>query len=302
MSDTLLVTGASGQLGRRVIAHLLDTLHVPPSALIAVTRDPARLGDVAARGVTVRPGDFDDPASLAQAFTGAVRLLLISTNVLDRPGVRLAQHETAVAAAKRAGVGHVIYTSMPQPEGSPIPFAADHLGTERALAASGLAWTVLRNAWYFENLAFSLPNALVSGKWYTSAGDGRTAYLSRDDCARAAAYALAGHATAGTVYDITGSVALTNAEIAAAVSEALARPLEVVDVSDDELVAGMVGAGLLQPVARTWASFDTATRLGKFATVSDAVERLTGSPPETFPAFLAASKQIFLPQAGGGAA
>ena len=170
MSDTLLVTGASGQLGRRVLAHLLDTCAVPPARLIAVTRDPAKLADFAARGVEVRRGDFDDPGSLGEAFKGAGRLLLISTDALDTPGRRLAQHQAAIAAAKTAGVRHIVYTSMPNPDGSPIPFAPDHLGTEQALALSGRGWTILRNAWYFENLAFSLPGALApraseSGMW-----------------------------------------------------------------------------------------------------------------------------------------
>lgn len=300
MSDTLLVTGASGQLGRRVLAHLLETLSISPARLVAVTRSPAKLADVAARGVAVRHGDFDDPASLGPAFAGADRLLLISTDAFDRPGVRIAQHRAAVAAAKDAGVKHVIYTSMPGPEDSPIPFAPDHLGTEQALAASGLGWTVLRNAWYFENLAFSLPRVLETGKWYTSAGDGRTAFLARDDCARVAAHVLAGAGAVNTIYDITGSVALTNAEIAATVSEVLARPVEIVPVSDAELVAGMIAAGVPEPVARIWASFDTATRLGKFAKVTDAVEKLTGKPPETFRAFLAANKALFLPAPAAG--
>lgn len=295
MAETLLVTGASGQLGRRVVAHLLETLSIPPSRLVAVTRDPAKLAGLAAGGVAVRRGDFDDPASLGPAFAGADRLLLISTNVIDRPGVRIAQHRAAVAAAKEAGVKHVVYTSMPEPESSPIPFAPDHLGTEQALAASGLAWTILRNAWYFENLAFSLPRVLESGTWYTSAGDGRTAFLARDDCARAAAHALAGAAAAETVYDVTGSVALTNGEVAATVSAVLGRPIELVAVSDDELAAGMIAAGVPESIARVWTSFDTATRLGRFGKVTDAVEKLTGRPPETFRTFLAANTELFLP-------
>ncbi|WP_072396067.1 SDR family oxidoreductase [Hyphomicrobium sp. CS1GBMeth3] len=295
-AETLLITGASGHLGRRVLANLLDTLGIAPSRLIAVTRDPAKLADIAARGVEVRRGDFDEPASLASAFSGADRVLLISTDTLDRPGARIAQHKAAIAAAKDAGVKHIVYTSMPRPEGSPIPFAPDHLGTEEALAASGLGWTVLRNAWYFENLALSLPNALAAGKWYTSAGDGRSAYLAREDCARAAAYVLAGPLATNAIIDITGSTAVTNAEIAAAVREAYVRPLEVVAVSDEELVGGIIAAGLPEPIARIFASFDTATRVGNFATATDAVEKLTGTPPQTLAAFLAANKNLFLPQ------
>lgn len=293
-AQTLLVTGASGQLGRRVVAHLLDTCAIAPSRLVAVTRRPETLADIAARGVEVRRADFDDPASLGPAFAGAGRLLLISTDALDRPGARLAQHRAAIAAAKAAGVTHIVYTSMPNPDGSPIPFAPDHRQTEQALAESGVGWTVLRNAaWYFENLGFTLPSVLASGSWFTSAGDGRTAYISRDDCARAAAAALAVAPAGNAVHDITGPAALSNAEIAAAVSRATGKPIALVQVSDDELARGMIAAGIPEPMARIWASFDTATRLGSFATVSDAVARLTGRPPQTFEACLAANPQFF---------
>ena len=109
-SPTLLVTGASGQLGRRVIAHLLQTHRVPAGQIIATTRKPETLADLAAQGVQVRGADFDDPASLVAAFSGAQRLLLVSTDALDRPGRRLEQHQAAVAAAVQAGARHVVYT------------------------------------------------------------------------------------------------------------------------------------------------------------------------------------------------
>ena len=142
MPNTLLVTGASGQLGRRVITHLVQTHRVAAQNIIATTRKPEALADLAAQGVVVRSADFDDPVSLAKAFAGADRLLLISTDALDRPGRRLEQHVNAVNAAVKAGVKHVVYTSMPRPDpGSPIPFAPDHLGTEKALASSPLGWT-----------------------------------------------------------------------------------------------------------------------------------------------------------------
>ena len=134
MSNTLLVTGASGQLGRRVIHHLLRTHQVPAARIIATTRKPDALADLAAEGVVVRQADFEDPASMVRAFVGAQRLLLISTDALDRPGRRLEQHQAAVAAAVGAGVNHVVYTSMLKPEpGSPIPFAPDHFGTEQGV-------------------------------------------------------------------------------------------------------------------------------------------------------------------------
>jgi NAD(P)H dehydrogenase (quinone) len=300
-SGTLLVTGASGQLGRRVLAHLLGTNGVAPSRLIAVTRNPAKLADLAALGVDVRPGDFDDPASLAAAFRDADRLLLISTDTLDRPGARLAQHGAAVAAAKAAGVHHIVYTSIPKADEIPVPFAPDHSGTEQIVARSGLAWTILRNALYFDNLAFSLPATLATGKWYTSAEDGRIANVSREDCARAAAFALAAPQQSSTIFDITGPAALTTAEIAATVSEVLEKPIEVVQVSDEQLANGMIAAGVPDAMARIFVSFDTTTRLGLFAPISDTVEKLTGRKPQSLKDFLVANKQALLSGALAGA-
>src|SRR5262245_51398877 len=136
MPQTLLVTGAAGKLGQRVIAHLLDTHKVAPAQIVAATRNPDKLAALAAQGAKVRKLDFEDAASLATAFAGVDRVLLVSTDAIDRPGRRLAQHKAAVEAAKKAGVKHVIYTSMPNPDNTLITFAPDHLGTERALAAS----------------------------------------------------------------------------------------------------------------------------------------------------------------------
>jgi len=185
---TLLVTGASGHLGRRAAEILLET---KAGKVIAGTRDPSKIADLAAKGAEIRKVDFDDPA-LADAFKGVDRLLLISTDALDTPGKRLKQHKAAIEDAKKAGVKHIVYTSMPKPEpGSPIPFAPDHYGTEQALAESGIGWTVLRNSWYQENLFHSLPQVLASGKWFSAAGDGKVAHVSREDAAYAAAAALA---------------------------------------------------------------------------------------------------------------
>lgn len=296
----LLVTGASGHLGRRVLAHLLDTVGVAPSRVVAVTRNPAKLADGTARGIEVRAGDFDDPASLAAAFQGVERLLLISTDTLDRPGARLAQHKAAVAAAKAAGVKHILYTSIPNAGEIPVPFAPDHAGTEQAIKASGLGWTLLRNALYFDNLAMSLPGVLATGKWFSSAADGRIANVSREDCARAAAAALASPSTANAVYDITGPAALVTSEIVATVSEVFGKPIEYVPVSDEQLTQGMVAAGVPEPFARILVSFDATTRAGFFATVSDAVETLTGRKPETLRQFLVANKEALLAAAGAG--
>ncbi|HSX64595.1 MAG TPA: NmrA family NAD(P)-binding protein, partial [Pseudoxanthomonas sp.] len=227
-TPTLLVTGASGHLGRATLAHLLGTLQIPASRIIATSRKPDTLADLAARGVTVRAADFDDPASLEVAFAGADRLLLVSTDAWLEPGKRLQQHGAAVQAAVAAGVKHVVYTSLPAAETSRVSFAPDHLGTEQALAASPLTWTVLRNAWYFENLLYTVPGALAAGEWFSAAGDGSIAYIARDDLAHAAAVALAADDTRKQILTLTGTQALGAREVAAAISALTSRPLQVV--------------------------------------------------------------------------
>lgn len=294
----LLVTGASGHLGRGVVHHLLDTLKLPAGRIIATTRSPAGLADLATRGVEVRAADFDDPGSLALAFASADRLLLISTDKLDEPGRRLAQHKTAIAAAEKAGVRHVVYTSMPKPEGSAVLFAPDHLGSEQALSASALpGWTVLRNNWYFENLFHGLPSAIASGTWYTAAGNGGIAHIARDDLARAAATALAGDFAGERTLTLSGARAYTTAEIAALVGSAVGKPIEVVQVPVEGLVQGMVAHGLPEPVARVFASFDVNTAAGGLADVTADYKALTGRDPLPFETWLAANRQSFLPKA-----
>lgn len=288
---TLLVTGASGHLGRRAVELLLEA---KAGHIIAGTRDPSKIADLAVKGAELRKVDFDDPA-LADAFKGVDRLLLISTDALDTPGKRLKQHKAAVEAAKKAGVKHVVYTSMPKPEpGSPIPFAPDHYGTEQALAESGLGWTVLRNAWYQENLFLSLPSVFASGKWFSAAGDGKVAHVSREDAAYAAAAALAALPNGSSRYDITGGEALTTQDIAKLASEATGKPIEVVNVNDDQLREGMIAAGMPDFLAPVYASFDTNTRLGKAALASDAVQKLTGRQPRSLKQFFAANKDALL--------
>lgn len=294
MTGKLLVTGASGQLGRRVVDHLLTTFGMPADRIVAATRDPSSLADMAAKNVDVRMADFDDAASLDKAFAGVERLLLVSTDAVGVPGKRLAQHRTAVAAAEKAGVKHVVYTSMPNPEpGSPIPFAPDHYGTEQALAASNMDWTILRNCWYMDNLERSLPQVLASGGWYTSAGTGRIGYVAREDCARAAAAALASDAAGRTTYDITGPAAVTIEEIAAIASEAFGKPIRVVQVSDEQLAQGLARAGLPEPMVELIVGFDANTRAGNVDIASNAVETLTGRKPMDFRTFFNENKAQF---------
>lgn len=287
----LLVTGAGGQLGQRVLHHLTTTLAVPAGRIAAATRKPETLAGWAEKGVVVRRADFDDAASLSTAFSGIERLLLISTDALDRPGHRLTQHRAAIAAAEAAGVEHVVYTSMPKPEGSAVLFAPDHAGTEAALAQSHLpGWTVLRNNWYFENLFFSLPSALGSGSWYSAAGEGGIAHIARDDLARAAATVLAGPTSGKDTLTLTGARAYSTAEIAGLVAEVTGRPIAVVPVPVEGLVQGMVTHGVPEPMARMFASFDANTAQGGLADVTGDYRKLTGAEPQSFEAWLKANQ------------
>lgn len=279
MKARLLITGASGRLGRRTAEIALET--AAPDRLVLVTRSPGKLDDLAARGVDVRFGDFDDPASLPAALAGADRIVLVSATDLER---RTEQHGAAIRAAEAAGIGHVIYTSglAPAPP-NPAAVAPSHHATEQALAASGLAWTVLRNSLYAEYQAAEAEHSIAAGKLIHNRGDGNVAYVSREDCARAAAAVLVDGGHENTVHDVTGPEAFDAAALAALYGELGGCEVEPVAVGDAALVAMLVGddsgADHLRYGAELVASFGRAIREGCMASRTDAVERLTGRPP-----------------------
>jgi NAD(P)H dehydrogenase (quinone) len=292
-TQTLLVTGGSGQLGRRVIDLLLEA---NAGHVVTTTRTPEKLADLAARGVEVRPGDFDQPDSLAAAFAGVDRLLLISTDVLDESGTRLAQHRNAVAAAVQAGVKHVVYTSLVNPElGSPITIAGDHYGTEQALANSPLDWTILRNNVYTDTLLMSLPQAIASGQLVAAAGDGGVGYVTREDCARAAAAALAATTSGRTTLDVTGPEVVTYTNLAQIASEISGRPVNYISVSTEDMVAGMMQAGLPPFLAEALVSFHTAAAQGDHGFTTSVVADLTGTAPQSVGDFLLAYREALVP-------
>ena len=292
MSDlqhpVLLVTGASGQLGRRVLELLLEGPH---GSIIATTRSPAKLADFAARGVIVRAADFDDADDLPAAFAGADRLLLISAEDAVTPGRRIQQHRNAVAAAQSAGVSHVVYTGIvnPTPE-SPVGVNADHAGTEAALAASTMGWTIIRENIYADMLPDTLARAVQMGQLFSAAGDGKAAYVTREDCARASAAALASAFTGKRTLDITGPDALSQADLAALATTLSGKPVAYVPIPLEALVQGMVAAGLPQPVAEFFATFDAGIAQGYFENVSPDFEQLTGRKPGSVADFLAAHR------------
>lgn len=295
MSDTqtptLIVTGAGGHLGRRVVELLLEAGAGP---IVATTRNPDKLADLAARGVTVRRADFDDPATLPQAFAGGGRLLLISTDDLAQPGKRLAQHRAAVAAAEAAGVGHVVYTSVtaahPTPQSS---LSNDHFWTEQALAASGMGWTFLRNNLYADLLLHALPHAIATGQLFTATGSGGRSYVTREDCARAAAAALR-TGDGRRIYDITGPAAVTQDEVAAIAAAIVGKPVTHVALTPDALRPGLAAAGLPPFMIDVLIDFDVETAQGYFAVATPAVQELTGRAPTSVAEFLQANRAALL--------
>ncbi len=279
------MTGASGQLGRKVADLLLERLE--PSEIVLLTRTPEALASYSARGAVVRRADFDEPGSLTEAFSGAERALLISALDFER---RIAQHGAAIEAAQAAGVRHLLYTSIPNPEGNPAAAAPSHHATELAARDSGLAWTFLRNSLYSDFQVPVVAQAIASGQLVTSAGDGRVAYVSRDDCAAAAAAVLVQDGHEGMAYDITGPKAIAPQDLAALAAELGGRPVEVVAVDDDALVAGMIANGVPEAAAPIILSFVVAAREGFLDTVSSAVEDLTGKPPRSLREIVVAAR------------
>lgn len=285
-ASTILVTGASGKLGRRIVELLLEG---GATRVIAGTRHPETY---TVAGVEARKVDFAEPSTLDAAFAGVDQLLIISTDVIGE--VRQKLQLNAVAAAKKAGIGHILYTSLTNPgPGSAVLLAPDHHVTEEAIKATGADYTFLRNAVYMDMLLQSLPPALASGKWYSAMGQGRIAHVTREDCAQAAAASLLAGPKGKQVIEVAGGELRTVEEIAAVASDVTGKPLEVVYVDAAGLVGGMTAAGLPQPVAELLASFETATRLGQSEVKSQFAE-LTGREPTKLADFLAANKAVLV--------
>lgn len=273
----ILVTGATGQLGRRIVDQLVARRGGTAGLAVSV-RDPARAADLAERGISVRPGDFDQPAGLAAAFAGAEKIVLVST---DGPReVRIAQHRNAIAAARRAGVGHIVYTSfIDVAADSPAEFAAVHRTTEADLAASGLKFTVLRNPLYADLLPMTVGAALATGVFQLPAGTGRASFVSRAELAEAAAAAVLAPALAKTVYELTGQATHDYSEVAAAIAKVTGKPVRYAAVSAADYTDALAGGGLPAWLAGALSTMYAAVAAGKFDRVSNDFAALVGHPP-----------------------
>lgn len=287
-AQTILVTGASGQLGHLVLDALLANADVK---IVAATRTPEKLAQYVSQGVEVRIADFNDASTLKSAFVDVERLLLISTDAI---GTRIQQHQNAINAARTAKVRHVVYTSWPNPDRSATLVAREHLATETLLKESGMGYTVLRNYPYAESLLRSLPAAIQAGALHGSAGAGRIAYVTRADCARAAAGALLSSDESNTIVNVTGRDAVTYEELMSVVSELVGKTIPYVNVPADQLKTILLKSGLPEMWANVLVSFDQAIERGEFSETSNAVKRLSGHDAEPLRAFLSRHQTTLL--------
>ena len=275
VQERVLVTGASSRLGQLVLEELLKAGH---RDLIAMPRSWKNVSLFSPRGVDLRSPDCNDQAGLVQEFRGVTRVLLIST--LSFEGSRR-EHRSVIESATKAGVRHIVYASCAKAGSFASPSIVEHRETETLIKASGLKYTFLRNCLFAENLQFTLPLALETGKLYGCAGDGRVAYLTRRDCAAAIAGALL-HAdrVENAVFDLTGPHSYSHRELADLVSELTGKKVSYEDVTSDQFKASLVSSGFPEMFAPTFVDFDVAIRRGVLGKVTDSVRKLTGKPAE----------------------
>ena len=277
---SIVITGATGQLGRHVVEALLQR-NVPAAEIVAAGRSIGKLADFEARGVQVKPMDYTDPASVAQALQGASKVLLISSSEF---GQRLDQHRTVIEAAKAEGVELLAYTSVANADTTAMKLAAEHKATEAILKDSGVPFAILRNSWYLENYTDQLPGTLAQGALAGSAGDGQISAASRADYAEAAAAVLVTDNQAGKIYELGGDHAFTLAELAQEISAAASKPVTYQDLPAEDYAGLLVGHGIPELVADILADSDLGIARGDLLVSGSELRELIGRPTTPMPA------------------
>ncbi|MDP3608230.1 MAG: SDR family oxidoreductase [Methylophilus sp.] len=272
----IVITGATGQLGRLVIASLLEK--IPAENIVAAVRNVEKAKDIAALGVQVRHADYNLPESWDNALQGASKVLLISSSEI---GQRTQQHRTVIEAAKRADVNLLAYTSVLHADTSQLGLAEEHRETEAAIQASGLPYVLLRNGWYTENYALGIPTALSLGAVYGCAGDGRISSAARADYAEAAASVLLSDDHAGKVYELAGDTSYTLSEFAEEISRQSDKAIHYVNLPESEYKKALLGAGLPEPIAELLANSDTGASKGALHDDGKQLSGLIGRPTTT---------------------
>lgn len=269
----ILVTGVTGKLGSIVVETLLET--IPAENLAVSVRNPEKAEHLRARGVDVRHGDFDQPQTLDKAFSGIDRLLIVSTDGDNETRIR--QHADAVAAAQRANVGFIAYTSVGNASESSLFLAPVHRAAEEAIKNTGIPYSFLRNNWYLENEISSIQAVLGGAPWLTSAGSGKVGWATRRDYAVAAAAVLAGEGHENTVYELSGKLT-TQEELVSILAAVLGREIPVQQVDDTAYASIMSSAGVPEPVVPILVQIQSAIRDGALEVESNDFQKLLGRP------------------------
>ncbi len=271
---TIGITGATGQLGRLVVAQLKTK--VPAGDIVALVRSPAKASDL---GVAAREADYAKAATLEAALKGIDTLLLISSSEV---GQREAQHKAIVDAAKKNGVKRIVYTSILHADTSAIDLAVEHRATEADIKASGIPYTFLRNGWYTENYAAGIQGAVAGGALYGSAGDGRISSAARGDYAAAAVAVLDTPGHDGKVYELAGDTAFTLTDLAAEISRQTGKTIPYRNVSVSDYAKGLASHGVPQPFADMIAGWEVPISQGALFDDSKTMSKLIGRPTTPF--------------------
>lgn len=289
--SNILVTGATGGLGKAVVDNLLKT--ISPDSISVLVRDPAKAADLQAQGVAVKQGDYNDYASLVAAFQGVDKLFLVSSN--DIPN-RVPQHTNAVNAAKEAGVKHVVYTSFQRKteDGSSAAWsiAEAHLATEKLLKESGLTYTILKNALYLDVLPLFMGPVLDTHTLYLPAEGGKVPYASRADMGAAGAAVLTGTDHENQSYDISNDTSYSFSDIAKILSDLSGTSIQYVSPTAEEFGTALAAAGVPAGAIELTASFCVAIAHGEFDFPATDLEKLLGRKPESAEQFLKATYQL----------
>ncbi|MDE2393857.1 MAG: SDR family oxidoreductase [Burkholderiales bacterium] len=278
---TTAITGASGQLGRLVVARLRDQARAEP--LVALVRSPTKAADL---GITVREADYARPQTLDTAVAGVDTLLLISSSEV---GQRAVQHRNVIEAAKRAKVKRIVYTSLLHADTSTLSLAVEHRDTESALKASGIAHTILRNGWYTENYTGSIAGALAGGAFIGSAGEGRISSAARADYAEAAAAVLTSAGHDGKTYELAGDASYTLGELAAEISRQCGKTIPYRNLPEADYAAALSGFGLPVALAQAIAGWDFGASRGALFDDGRQLSRLIGRPTTPLSSVVAAA-------------
>ncbi|WP_430813595.1 SDR family oxidoreductase [Carboxylicivirga sp. RSCT41] len=264
------ITGATGQLGQKVIEKLKG--EVPAENIVALVRTPSKASDL---GIEARAFDFNEPENMLSALEGIDRLLLISGNEI---GKRAEQHNNVISAAKQAGIGYIVYTSLLRTDNTSISLAGEHLETEKMIKASGISYTLLRNGWYTENYTASIADVLKTGALYGSSGNGLISSATRTDFAEAAVKVLTTDGHANKTYELAGDEAYTLSDFAAELSKQTGKEIPYVNLPVQDYEKALLEAGLPEPFAQFLAGSHVSTEKGDLFDNGQQLSHLTGRP------------------------